>query len=109
MHRENHVVMMPRFAGDFDTQQLGAPSGYTWRIAMARSFLYSDGNFRCRADPAWTAEALLSALARDLAGNAGSGLILRRCTTIAEETERASSLLNGRFLTTGPPSGDPGG
>lgn len=123
MELENRIAMMSRFATDFDTQQLGAPSGYTCPDCNGSLVSISEGNFRCQVGHAWTAEALLAArddevegalwvalrslqekarLARQLAEKAGPGLLNRRYTGLAEETERALRVLSDRLSGSGP-------
>lgn len=118
MELENRIAMMSRFATDFDTEKLGPPSGYTCPDCNGSLVSLSEGNYRCRVGHAWTAEALLSArdnelegalwvavrslqekarLARDMAGKAGAGLLSRRYTQIAEESERALHVLSHRL------------
>lgn len=130
MELENRIAMMSRFATDFDTQELGDPSGYTCPDCNGSLVSISEGNFRCQVGHAWTAEALLSArdielegamwiavrslqekarLARDMAGKAGTGLLSRRYTAIARETERALTVLSDRLSTTAPPGGEASG
>ncbi|OBK96806.1 chemotaxis protein CheB [Mycobacterium sp. 1165178.9] len=118
---ENKIAMMSRFATDFDTEKLGVPSGYTCPDCNGSLVSISEGNFRCQVGHAWTAEALLGArdteiegamwvavrslqekarLARDMAGRTETGLLSRRYTAIAEETERALALLSERLSET---------
>lgn len=124
---ENRIAMASRFSTDFNTQKLGAPSGYTCPDCNGSLISISDGNFRCHVGHAWTAEALLAArddeiegapwialrslrekakLARELAGKAGPGLLLGRYTEIAEETERALTVLSDRLATVAPDRGN---
>lgn len=128
MELENRIAMMSRFATDFDTEKLGTPSGYTCPDCNGSLVSISEGNFRCQVGHAWTAEALLSArdtelegamwvavrslqekvrLARDMASRAGTGLLSRRYTSIADESERALILLSDRLSTTAPAHGEP--
>lgn len=129
MELENRIAMMSRFATDFDTEKLGAPSGYTCPDCNGSLVSISEGNFRCQVGHAWTAEALLGArdtelegamwvavrslqekarLARDMAGKAGTGLLSRRYAAIAEEAERALALLSDRLSTTAQHEGEAG-
>lgn len=121
MELENKIAMMSRFATDFDTEKLGVPSGYTCPDCNGSLVSISEGNFRCQVGHAWTAEALLGArdtelegamwvavrslqekarLARDMAGRTETGLLSRRYTAIAEETEHALTLLSERLSET---------
>jgi two-component system, chemotaxis family, protein-glutamate methylesterase/glutaminase len=121
MEFENRIAMMSRFATDFDTEKLGEPSGYSCPDCNGSLVSISEGNFRCQVGHAWTADALLSArddelegalwiavrslrektkLAREMAGKAGAGLLARRYAAIAEETERALTVLTARLKTT---------
>lgn len=129
MELENRIAMMSRFAIDFDTEKLGTPSGYICPDCNGSLVSISEGNFRCQVGHAWTAEALLSArdseiegalwiavrslqekarLARDMADKTGPGLLFRRYTEIAEETERALHVLSDRLSGTAPDRGEVG-
>ena len=129
MELENRIAMMSRFATDFDTEKLGAPSGYICPDCNGSLVSISEGNFRCQVGHAWTAEALLDArdtelegamwiavrslqekarLARDMADKAGTGRLVRRYTGIAEEAERALTLLSDRLSTTALQEGEAG-
>lgn len=129
MELENRIAMMSRFATDFDTEKLGEPSGYTCPDCNGSLVSITEGNFRCQVGHAWTAEALLSArdnelegalwiavrslqekarLARDMADKAGPGLLFRRYTAIAEETERALHVLSDRLSGTAAHRGEAG-
>lgn len=126
MELENRIAMMSRFATDFDTQQLGEPSGYTCPDCNGSLVNVSQGNYRCQVGHAWTAQALLRArdgefegalwvalrslqekarLAREMAAKTGSGLLNRRYTALAEETERALAVLSDRFSNNDPARG----
>jgi two-component system chemotaxis response regulator CheB len=130
MELENRIAMMSRFATDFDTEKLGDPSGYTCPDCNGSLVSISEGNFRCQVGHAWTAEALLSArddelegalwiavrslqekvkLARDMASKADAGLLVRRYTAIAEETEHALAVLSERLSTTTAARGEASG
>jgi two-component system chemotaxis response regulator CheB len=129
MELENRIAMMSRFATDFDTEKLGAPSGYTCPDCNGSLVSISQANFRCQVGHAWTAEALLGArdaelegamwiavrslqekarLARDMAGKAGTGPLFRRYKMIADEAERALTLLSDRLSTTAQQEGEAG-
>ena len=127
MELENRIAMTSRFSTGFDTQELGAPSGYTCPECNGSLVAISEGNFRCHVGHAWTGDALLSArddevegalwvalrslqekarLARELAGRAEPGPLLQRYTAITEETERALILLSDRLSATAPHLGE---
>ncbi|OBG67214.1 MULTISPECIES: chemotaxis protein CheB [unclassified Mycobacterium] len=129
MELENRIAMMSRFSTDFDTQQLGTPSGYTCPDCNGSLVSISEGNFRCQVGHAWTADALLAArdtevdgalwvalrslqekarLARQLADKAGPGPLKMRYSGLAEETERALAVLSDRLSATAPHGGDGG-
>ncbi len=129
MELENRIAMMSRFATDFDTETLGAPSGYICPDCNGSLVSISEGNFRCQVGHAWTAEALLDArdtelegamwiavrslqekarLARDMADKAETGMLVRRYAGIAEEAERALMLLSDRLSTTAQQEGEAG-
>lgn len=130
MELENRIAMMSRFATDFDTQQLGSPSSYTCPDCNGSLVSISESNYRCQVGHAWTADALLAArdneiegalwvalrslqekarLSRQLAEKARTGLLHRRYTDLAEETERALNVLSDRLSSSDPRGGDPGG
>ena len=129
MELENRIAMTSRFSTDFDTQQLGAPSGYTCPDCNGSLLSISENNFRCQVGHAWTAEALFNAqddgvegtlwvalrslqekarLARQLANRVGPGLASRRYTAIAEETEVTLAVRTERLSTTASHNGEPG-
>lgn len=122
---ENRIAMMPPFSTDFASEKLGPPSGYTCPDCNGSLVSISEGNFRCQVGHAWTAEALLNApddevddamwialrslekakLARDMANRVGPGRLCRRYTSVAEETERALTVLSDRLSAGGSPRG----
>jgi two-component system chemotaxis response regulator CheB len=127
---ENRIAMTSRFSTDFDTRQLGAPSGYTCPDCNGSLISISEGHFRCHVGHAWTADALLAArdgevegalwvalrslqekakLARQLVDKAGPGLLSRHYRRLAEESERALGVLSGRLAAHAPHRGDAGG
>jgi two-component system chemotaxis response regulator CheB len=123
---ENRIAMASRFSTDFDTRQLGAPSGYTCPDCNGSLISISEGHFRCHVGHAWTADALLAArdgevegalrslqeeaeLARQLVEKAGPGLLSRHYSSLAEESERALGVLSGRLAAHVPHRGDAGG
>jgi two-component system, chemotaxis family, protein-glutamate methylesterase/glutaminase len=130
MDFENRIAMTSRFSTDFDTQELGAPSGYTCPDCNGSLVSIAEGNFRCRVGHAWTPDALLAArddevsgalwvalrslqekakLARQVADKVGPGPLFRHYSALAEETERALSALSDRSSADGPRGGDAGG
>ena len=127
---ENRIAMASRFSTDFDTQQLGAPSGYTCPDCNGSLMNVTEGHFRCHVGHAWTADALLTArdveidgalwvavrslrekanLARTLADKAGAGMLARRYHSLAEEAEGALAVLSERLSRSAPPGGGAGG
>lgn len=130
MEFENRIAMTSRFSTELDTEQLGAPSGYTCPDCNGSLTSISEGHFRCRVGHAWTADSLLAArddevesalwvavrslqekakLARQLAHRAGPGLLSRRYVTLAEESERALTVLSDRLAARSPVRGDADG
>lgn len=122
MELENRIAMMARISTDFDTQQLGTPSGYTCPDCNGSLVSISEGNFRCQVGHAWTTDALLAArdsevegalwvalrslqekarLARGMAQKAGPGPLNVRYTGLAEESERALRVLSDRLSSDG--------
>ena len=128
MELENRIAMTSRYSTDFDTQELGPASGYTCPDCNGSLVSIGEGHFRCRVGHAWTPDALLNArddevegalwvalrslqekakLSRQLADNAaGHGLLHRRYSALAEETERALAVLSDRLAAHGPRRGD---
>ena len=130
MHLENQIAMASRFSTDIDTQEMGPASGYTCPDCNGSLVALGAGNFRCRVGHAWTRDALLAArdeeienarwialrslqekarLARQLAETVGHGLLFRRYIGLAEEAERALSVLSQRLSASGSRPGDVGG
>jgi two-component system, chemotaxis family, protein-glutamate methylesterase/glutaminase len=124
---ENRIAMASRFSTDFDTQDLGAPSGYTCPDCNGSLISVGEGHFRCQVGHAWTADALLAArdeevdgalwvalrslrektkLARRLADKAGPGPVAQHYHRLAEESERALSVLSDRLVAKIPDRGD---
>jgi two-component system, chemotaxis family, protein-glutamate methylesterase/glutaminase len=121
MEFENRIAMAERFSTDFDTRELGSPSGHTCPDCNGALVSISEEHFRCQVGHAWTAHALLDArtaeiegalwvavrslqekarLARRLAEKAGAGLVGRQYSQLADETERALKVLGDRLAAT---------
>jgi two-component system chemotaxis response regulator CheB len=115
---ENRIALTRRFSTDFNTEDLGSPSGYTCPDCNGSLIGVSDGNYRCHVGHAWTADALLEArdgevegalwvamrslqekakLSRRLAEQVGVGIMRDRYQAIADETEHAMSVLGTRL------------
>jgi two-component system chemotaxis response regulator CheB len=115
---ENRIAMGRRFSTSFDGESLGPHSGYTCPDCNGSLMSVSENNYRCRVGHAWTADALLkarddeienalwvalrslrekAALSRRLADQVGSGMLHRRYTDIANEAERAVTVLGKRL------------
>ncbi|HUH69939.1 MAG TPA: chemotaxis protein CheB, partial [Mycobacterium sp.] len=129
MELENRIAMMPRFATAFDSQELGLASGYTCPDCNGSLVSIDEGNFRCRVGHAWTPDSLLAArdgevegalwvalrslqekakLARQLADKGGVGLLFQYYSAMAEETERALTVLSDRLSANDTGRGDVG-
>lgn len=115
---ENRIALTRRFSTEFNTEDLGSPSGYTCPDCNGSLIDVSEGNYRCHVGHAWTADALLEArdgevegalwvamrslqekakLSRRLAGQVGVGILRDRYQAIADETEHAMSVLGTRL------------
>lgn len=129
MELENRIAMTSRFSTDFDTQELGPASGFTCPDCNGSLVTVGEDNFRCRVGHAWTPDSLLAArddevenalwialrslqekakLSRQLADKVTQGLLSRRYTALAEESERALAVLSERLAAGVPRSGDVG-
>jgi two-component system chemotaxis response regulator CheB len=118
MDLENRIALKRRFSTDFNTEDLGSPSGYTCPDCNGSLIDGSEGNYRCHVGHAWTADALLEArdgevegalwvamrslqekakLSRRLAGQVDAGILRDRYWAIADETEHAMSVLGSRL------------
>ncbi len=118
MELENRIAMARRFSTEFNTEELGPLSGYTCPDCNGSLISVSKGNYRCEVGHAWTGDALLRArdeevedalwiavrslqekarLSRRLAGQLAPGMLNNRYTALAEEAERALSVLGGRL------------
>jgi two-component system chemotaxis response regulator CheB len=130
MELENRIAMSTRFSTNFDTQELGPASGYTCPDCNGSLTKIAMDNFRCHVGHAWSPDSLLAArddevqnalwialrslqekskLARQLAAKAGKGLLFRRYTALADETERALAVLGERLAAADPTLGEVGG
>jgi two-component system, chemotaxis family, protein-glutamate methylesterase/glutaminase len=115
---ENRIAMSRPFSTEFNTEDLGSPSGYTCPDCHGSLINVSDGNYRCHVGHAWTPDALLGArdgeiesalwvamrslqekakLSRRLAGQVSPGGLRDRYQAIADETEHAMSVLGTRL------------
>lgn len=118
MQLENRIAMARRFSTEFDTEELGPPSGYTCPDCNGSLISVSDGNYRCHVGHAWTADALLRArdsevesamwvamrslqekakLSRRLADQVNPGILSERYQAIADEAEHAMAILGSRL------------
>lgn len=123
MELENRIAMTPRFATDFDTQQLGPASGFTCPDCNGSLATVGDDNFRCRVGHAWTPDSLLTArdsevegalwvalrslqekakLARQMANRTNHGPLSHRYNALADEAEQALSVLSERLTAVAP-------
>jgi two-component system, chemotaxis family, protein-glutamate methylesterase/glutaminase len=130
MEVENRIAMASHFSTDFDAQDLGLASGYTCPDCNGSLVALGGGSFRCRVGHAWTRDALLAArddevenalwvalrslqekakLARHLAKTVDHGLLFQRYNSLAEEAERALSVLSQRLSVSGARPGDADG
>jgi two-component system, chemotaxis family, protein-glutamate methylesterase/glutaminase len=115
---ENRIAMARRFSIEIDAEALGPPSGYTCPDCNGSLASVSEGNYRCRVGHAWTADALLRArdievesalwiavrslqekakLSRRLAEQVSPGMLSERYDAIADEAERATTVLGKRL------------
>jgi two-component system chemotaxis response regulator CheB len=115
---ENRIALTRRFSTDFNTEDLGSPSGYSCPDCNGSLIDVSESNYRCHVGHAWTADALLEArdgevegalwvamrslrekakLSRRLADQVGVGMLRDRYKAIADETEHAMSVLGNRL------------
>jgi two-component system chemotaxis response regulator CheB len=118
MELENRIAMGKRFEVPLEGDTLGPPSGYTCPDCNGSLMTLSETSFRCRVGHAWTADALLKArdeeveravwvalrslkekanLSRRLAQKVGSGALFDRYNQVAEEAERAMTVLGERL------------
>jgi len=118
MELENRIAMGKRFEVSIEGDTLGPPSGYTCPDCNGSLMTLSETSYRCRVGHAWTADALLKArddevegavwvalrslkekanLSRRLAQKVGSGILFDRYTKVAEEAERAMTVLGERL------------
>lgn len=115
---ENRIAMARRFSTAFDAEALGPPSGYTCPDCHGSLISVGPGNYRCRVGHAWSADALLRArdkeiedslwvavrslrekakLSQRLADQVSAGKMRERYLTLADEAERAMSVLGERL------------
>jgi two-component system chemotaxis response regulator CheB len=118
MELENHIAMAGRFSTSFDTEDLGAPTGYSCPDCNGGLISVSAGNYRCHVGHAWTADALLGArdqetegalwvamrslqekarLSRRLAAQVKPGILREKYEALADEAERARSVIGDRL------------
>jgi two-component system chemotaxis response regulator CheB len=118
MQLENRIAMARRFETDFNTEELGAPSGYTCPDCNGSLVTVTENSFRCQVGHAWSADALLAAqdeevegalwvavrslqekarLSRQLADKVGPGMMRDRYSALAAETEQALEVLTDRL------------
>jgi two-component system, chemotaxis family, protein-glutamate methylesterase/glutaminase len=121
MELENRIAMGKRFQTSFESEILGPHSGYTCPDCNGSLITLAENSYRCRVGHAWTADALLKArdeevesalwialrslqekarLSRKMAKTLGPGRISERYTQLAEETERAVTVLGRRLSET---------
>lgn len=119
MELENRIATARPFATDFDSEELGQPSGYICPDCNGSLITVSNGSYRCHVGHAWTGDALLAArddevgnalwiavrslqekakLSRRLADEAVPGHLRERYDALAREAEYATTVL-GRRLT----------
>lgn len=118
MELENRIAMAARYSTGFDTEKLGPPSGYSCPDCSGSLVAVSDRNYRCQVGHAWTADALLHArdreaedalwtairslhekakLSRRLAAQVIPGILSERYSVLADEAEKAMSVLGKRL------------
>ncbi|AGB25505.1 chemotaxis response regulator containing a CheY-like receiver domain and a methylesterase domain [Mycobacterium sp. JS623] len=118
MELENRIAMGKRFEVSIEGDTLGPPSGYTCPDCNGSLMTLSDTSYRCRVGHAWTADALLEArhdevegavwvalrslkekanLSRRMAQKVGPGTLFDRYNKVADEAERAMTVLGERL------------
>jgi two-component system, chemotaxis family, protein-glutamate methylesterase/glutaminase len=116
---ENRIAMGGRCATTFESERLGPHSGYICPDCHGSLMSVITDSYRCRVGHAWTAEALLDArdtevenallialrslhekakTSRKLAERAGTGRLFDRYRRLADEAERAVTVLEKRLL-----------
>lgn len=118
MELEDRIAMGTRFSMAFDSERPGPPSGYTCPDCNGSLITVEESRFRCRVGHAWTADALLrtrddgvenalwialrslqekAKLSRKLARTAEPRSLALRFGQIADEAERALTVLSQRL------------
>lgn len=123
MELEDRIAKGHRFSVEIGSEVLGPPSGYTCPDCNGSLMELTERSFRCRVGHAWTADALLRArdeevegalwialrslqekanMSRRLAKNVGEGALFERYNQVADEAERALSVLSDKLSETSP-------
>ncbi len=130
MELENRIAMGKRFQTSFDSEILGPHSGYTCPDCDGPLITLGENNYRCKVGHAWTDDALLKArdqevesalwvalrslqekakLSRKMAKTLGPGRVSERYTQLADEAERAVTVLGRRLAEATSGTGERGG
>ncbi|BBX16510.1 chemotaxis protein CheB [Mycolicibacterium duvalii] len=123
MELENRIAMADRFSTGISGESLGPPSGFTCPDCNGSLHALGDGRFRCQVGHAWTADSLLSErdeevqralwiavrilheksrLVHQLAVKATSAAVRDRYLALAEEADKAQSVLRERLAPSTP-------